>query len=385
MKPQTKLSDEEIHELYEESPCGYLSWLPDGTITRVNQTFLTWTGYTRDELLSEKKLQDLLPVPQRIYYETHYAPLLKIQGYVKEVALELICRERDPLPVLVNSKYHPASSHHSAHVKGVFFDATDRRLYERQLLESRRSLEEIVRNRTAELERQVAERETAEESLKQLTSRLLRLRDDERRRLARDLHDSAGQLLSATAMNLDLVVKENASLSPVASKSLAECVDLVRETLKEIRVVSYLLHPPLLDEAGLRSALEWFLDGFSKRSEIQAQLLIDDDFGRLPMDMETAIFRIIQECMTNVHRHSGSKTATVKLSRTPAEIVVEVCDDGVGIPAESSQGVGLRGMRERVRQFHGSMAIEPNNPGTRLIARMPAPAGDWSHQAVPFS
>jgi PAS domain S-box-containing protein len=385
VKTHTKVPDEDLLELYEESPCGYLSWLPDGRITRVNQTLLTWTGYTRDELLSGKKFQDLLTAPQRIYYETHYAPLLKIQGFVKEVALELNCKVRDPLPVLVNSKYHQPTKDRDAHVRGVFFDATDRRRYERQLLESRRSLEEMVKNRTEQLERQVAERESAEESLKQLTSKLLQLRDDERRRIARDLHDSAGQLLSATAMNLELVLKENAALSPKASKSLTECVDLVRETLKEIRIVSYLLHPPLLDEAGLRSALEWFLDGFSKRSSIEAHLVIDDNFGRLPMAMETAIFRIIQECITNVHRHSGSKTATVKLSRTVDEIVVEVRDEGVGIPVELSQGVGLRGMRERVHQFHGSMEIGPNNPGARLIARIPAPVGDWSDEAVPFS
>ena len=385
MKAHNKFSDEDLRELYDESPCGHLSWLPDGTITRVNQTFLSWTGYTRDQLLSGSRLQDLLAVPQKIYYETHYAPLLQIQGYVKEVAFELICRGHDPLPVLVNSKLHLASGDHEAHVRGIFFDATDRRRYERQLLDSRRSLEEMVKTRTGELERQVAERESAEQSLKELTSKLLQLRDDERRRIARDLHDSTGQLLSAIAMNLDLISKEQAALSPKASKSLAECDDLVREALKEIRIVSYLLHPPLLDEAGLRSALEWFLDGFSKRSNIQANLQMDRDFGRLPMAMETAIFRIIQECMTNVHRHSASKTATVKLTRTPEEIVVEVRDGGVGIPVELAQGVGLRGMRERVGQFHGSMEILPNHPGTRLIARLPAPVGDWSDEAVPFS
>ena len=376
---------EDLQELYDESPCGYLSWLPDGTITRANRTLLKWTGYSRDEMLAGKKLQDLLPVPQKIYYETHYAPLLQIQGYINEVALDLLCRGRDPLPVLVNSKLHQASEGSGVHVRGAFFDATDRRRYERQLLEARRGLEENIKARTAELERQIVEKETAEESLKQLTSKLLQLRDDERRRIARDLHDSAGQLLAGATMNLELVLKEKATLSPKAAAALDECGDLIRQTLKEIRIVSYLLHPPLLDEAGLRAALEWFLDGFSKRSGIRTHLEIAEDFGRLPMDLETAIFRIIQESMTNVHRHSDSKTANVKLSRTSEEVTVEIRDKGVGIPAELSQGVGLRGMRERVRQFRGSLDIESNSPGTRLVVRFPVPTGDWSNEAVPFS
>jgi signal transduction histidine kinase len=370
---KTPPSDEELLELYDEAPCGYLSWLPDGTITRVNQTLLAWTDHTRDELLAGKKLQDLLPVPQKIYYETHYAPLLQIQGFVKEVALELLCSGRAPLPVLVNSKLHPASGNRRAEIRGVFFDATDRRRYEQHLLDSRRSLEETVKSRTAELERQIAERETAEESLKELTSKLLRMRDDERRRIASDLHDSAGQLLSGAAMSIALALNEKKSLTPQAARALDDCNDLIRQTLQEIRVVSYLLHPPLLDEAGLRSALLWFLDGFSKRSGIETQLTIAEDFGRLPMDMETAIFRIIQESMTNVHRHSQSKTAAVTLSRTAHEIIVEIQDQGVGIPTELAQGVGLRGMRERVRQFRGSLSIAPTHPGTQILVQLPVP------------
>jgi PAS domain S-box-containing protein len=377
--------DEDLQEFYDESPCGYLSWLPDGTITRANRTLLTWTGYTSDQLLGVKKLQDLLPVPQKIYYETHYAPLLQLQGYANEVALELLRKGRNPLPVLVNSKLYPASEGRTAHVRGIFFDATERRRYERQLLDARRGLEETVNARTAELERQVVEKQATEESLKQLTSRLLQLRDDERRRIARDLHDSAGQLLAGANMNLEITLQEKSLLSPKASAALDECSDLIQQTLKEIRIVSYLLHPPLLDESGLQSALEWFLDGFSKRSGIVTHLGIDRDFGRLPMDMETAIFRIIQESMTNVHRHSGSKTAAVRLSRTPQEITVEIRDEGVGIPRELSQGVGLRGMRERVRQFHGSLEVVSDNPGTRLTARFPVPVGDPSSGAVPIS
>ena len=217
-------------------------------------------GYTSEQLLGVKKLQDLLPIPQKIYYETHYAPLLQLQGYANEVALELLHRGSDPLPVLVNSKLHPASEGRTAHVRGIFFDATERRRYERQLLDARRGLEETVKARTAELERQVVEKQATEESLKQLTSRLLQVGDDERRRIARDLHDSAGQLLAGANMNLEITLQEQSLLSPKASAALDECSDLIQQTLKEIRIVSYLLHPPLLDESGLQSALEWILE-----------------------------------------------------------------------------------------------------------------------------
>jgi signal transduction histidine kinase len=174
-------------------------------------------------------------------------------------------------------------------------------------------------------------------------------------------------------MSIALALNEKKSLSAQAALGLDDCNDLIRQTLQEIRVVSYLLHPPLLDEAGLRSALLWFLDGFSKRSGIETQLTIAEDFGRLPMDMETAIFRIIQESMTNVHRHSQSKTAAVTLSRTAHEIIVEIQDQGVGIPTELAQGVGLRGMRERVRQFRGSLSIAPTHPGTQILVQLPVP------------
>jgi two-component system NarL family sensor kinase len=221
------------------------------------------------------------------------------------------------------------------------------------------------------LEREVSERRSAENSLKELTSKLLKLRDEERRRLARDLHDSAGQLLTATIMNLDAMARESANLSNRGKKCLTEATELVRETVKEIRVVSYLLHPPQLDESGLPSALRWYLDGFSERGDIIAELVISDGFGRLPQDLETGLFRIVQECLTNIHRHSGSKTAAIHLCRSADEVQVEVRDFGTGMARELSHGVGLRGMKERVEEFGGTLSIQSGSTGTAVTAKVP--------------
>jgi PAS domain S-box-containing protein len=363
--------EEDWREHFDNAPCGYLSSMVDGTIVSVNQTFLDWTGYSRNELLHVRKFQQLLTIPGQIFYETHYAPLLQMQGFVKEIAFDLVCKAREPLPVLVNSTRQNGTDSRPAFIRSSFFDATDRRGYERELLDARRNLEETVQRRTLELEKQIVDRKKAEESLKDLTSRLLRLRDDERRRIARDLHDSAGQLLSASAMSLDAASRHANTLKPEVVKSIAEARDSVREALKEIRIVSYLLHPPLLDESGLGSAIRLFLEGFSGRGSISTEFIISEEFGRLPEDLEIAVFRVVQECLTNVHRHSDCKSAVVKLSRLPDKVRVEITDDGKGMSAELTLGVGLRGMRERVEQLGGKLEIESNSKGTTVRAMIP--------------
>jgi signal transduction histidine kinase len=201
----------------------------------------------------------------------------------------------------------------------------------------------------------------------------LKMQDDERRRIERDLHDSAGQLLTATTMSLAVAAKDSSSMSPAAASALAEAEDLVQQTIREIRVVSHLLHPPLLDEAGLPSAVREYLSGFSNRGEIEAELVVSPDFARLPMHLETAIFRVIQECLVNIHRHSGSKTAKVRLSRIDHELTVEVEDHGKGMPARQKGGVGLRGMKERLAQFRGTLEIRSSDTGTIVVARLPLP------------
>lgn len=232
-----------------------------------------------------------------------------------------------------------------------------------------------------EINTDVTQRKRAEESLRELTGRLLRMQDDERRRIARELHDSTGQMLVALAMNLSSLEPESPKLTAQSSQVLSDSQKLVQEMTREVRTLSYLLHPPLLDEAGLNSALRWYVEGFSKRSHVVVDLQLDSAVGRLPREIETAIFRIVQESLTNVHRHSGSSFAEIRLDRQPSSIRVEVQDEGKGIAPDkvdnprSSKGlgVGITGMRERVRQLGGGLEIVSNGSGTLIRAELPIP------------
>jgi two-component system, NarL family, sensor kinase len=212
---------------------------------------------------------------------------------------------------------------------------------------------------------------------RQLNARLLKLQDEERRKFARELHDSAGQLVASLMMNTDHLSKVQ-ELNCEQKRLIADNVTILQNLSKELRTISHLLHPPLLDEVGLSSALQWYVDGFGKRSGIVTTLELDSNFGRLEPDAEIAIFRIVQECLTNVHRHSGSTKAIVRLRRSAREVRLEVQDEGKGIPAEKQMnvlgtghvGVGFRGMRERVRQLGGKLELR-SEAGTTVIAILP--------------
>ena len=234
-------------------------------------------------------------------------------------------------------------------------------------------LEERVQQRTVELN-------SANRSLGELTGRLLHLQDEERRRIARELHDSVGQTLAALSMNLASVAAEIERLKKTAD-TVTDSAALVNDLSTDIRTISYLLHPPLLDEAGLSSALTWYIQGFAERSKIDVQFEIPKDFGRLPRDLETAIFRVVQECLTNIHRHSESPMAKVRIMNDDGQVRVEIMDKGKGIPPEKRSsvvsagmpGVGIRGMRERIRQLGGALEIhsDGNGKGTLIVASLP--------------
>jgi signal transduction histidine kinase len=285
-----------------------------------------------------------------------------------------------------------------SHQEGIVFDSEDVRLMTDladftssalrsiQLLDAASSAQhaaatEIARQ-TAELQAQVAERQRAEESLGQLTARLLRLRDEEQRRIARELHDSVGQLLVALSMNHGRILAEK-RLSPVAEKAISQNTALLAQVSREIRTISHLLHPPLLDAVGLAPGMREYLEGFAERSRMKVQFEIAEDFGRLPRDLETALFRIVQEGLTNVHRHSGSRTVTIRIVRSSDVVSVAIADAGRGIPkrkiceieAGRTSGVGLLGMRERVRQLGGSFKIRSTNKGTVVFTRLPLENG----------
>jgi signal transduction histidine kinase len=235
----------------------------------------------------------------------------------------------------------------------------------------RTELEVRVQERTAKLE--VLNRE-----LRQLSSHLQRMQDAERRRIARELHDSVGQLLVAIGMNIAIVETESDKLSEETGKRVEEIAALVAQVSTEIRTISHLLHPPLLDEIGLPSALRWYVDGFAERSNISATLEIPAKLARLPADGEIAIFRAVQECLSNVHRHSGSHSCSVRVVEKDNQVHVEIADDGQGIPQKkqvdlksSGGGVGLRGLRERLHQLGGTLEIKSSELGTVVTLTLP--------------
>lgn len=256
-------------------------------------------------------------------------------------------------------------------------DITRRKAIERELRESEAryrtladALDTQVQFRTQEVERGSSE-------LRTLSRRLMESQDLERRHIARELHDSAGQTLAALGMSLAELTR-NANGNVALAKSVQNADELVQHLTKEIRTTSYLLHPPMLDEAGISSALSWYVQGLGERSDLKVDLKIANNFGRLPSEMELLIFRLVQECLTNIHRHSGSKTAQIEVTREPESVHVTVQDQGAGMTAERlaeiqshGTGVGIRGMRERVLQFDGHLVIESNASGTRVYASLP--------------
>ena len=208
-----------------------------------------------------------------------------------------------------------------------------------------------------------------------LAARLLMLQDEERRRLATDLHESTAQTLAALGMTLGSLRQEAAkTLSPEARRLLSDSVELADQCIKEIRTFAYLLHPPSLEQLGLESALSSYVDGFVRRSGIPVNIVIPPDLERLPASVERAIFSIVQESLTNVYRHSGSKVARIRLTRAAGELVVEVVDEGHGLPPDLSKppGVGIAGMKERLRELGGRLELVRSQPhGTIVRAILP--------------
>ncbi len=258
------------------------------------------------------------------------------------------------------------SSNRPASMMGVCWDISERKRSEKAIRDAREQLEANVKARTSELNH-------AQERLRMLTGRLLRMQDDERRRIARELHDTAGQMLVALNLTLVPVEEELLKKDSELAKQITASLGLIEELSRELRTMSHLLHPPLLDEAGLLSAVRWYVEGFAERSKIEVDLHLDSEVGRLSPELETAIFRIVQECLTNIHRHSGSKSASIVIARDPHGIRVEIRDQGHGMPMPISRaGVGIQGMRERVRQLGGQLEIESGNHGTLVTALFPA-------------
>jgi PAS domain S-box-containing protein len=241
-------------------------------------------------------------------------------------------------------------------------------------------VQQALQNEVAERREAQKQLRQSEKSLRELSLHLLASQDEERRRIGRDLHDSLGQYLAVLKMKLDAVSTTLGNTGQVA-QDIRQCVRLTEDSIKEVRTVSYLLYPPMLEEMGLKSAIPWYLDGFSSRSEIKTDFTVTAAFSRLPRDRELALFRVLQESLTNVHRHSGSRTAHVRLMSEDAIAILEIEDRGKGFNPHllneggpdwlGALGVGVRGMNERMQQLGGTLELISTEGGATVRARMP--------------
>ncbi len=240
---------------------------------------------------------------------------------------------------------------------------------------------EALRKKMAEKTEAQRKLRDSEKSLRQLSIRLLQTQDEERRRIGRDLHDSVGQYLVGLKMKVDALRSSGERNRQPHAGELAECAQLTDDAIKEVRTISYLLYPPMLEELGLKSAIPWYLEGFSKRSGIKTTFEVCPDFDRIPGDLELALFRVLQESLTNVHKHSGSSTAGVRLLTKNRAAILQIVDEGKGIQSKNWEepgqdwmgafGVGLRGMNERMQQLGGSLELTSTPEGTTVTATLP--------------
>ena len=369
---RSPVDEKTLHESEERFRCamnstaeGLYTLDTQGKVTYVNSSAETMFGWTSAELLG-KRMHDVTHYrhPDGTPFPASQCPGLQV--------LEKGVQLRDHRDVFIRKD-------------GTFFPVV---FSSSPLKSDGRTVGVVVCFRDDSMRRQEEEalRQELEDStskLRELSGKLLQIQDEERRRIARELHDGVGQLIVALNLNLSKLNDEKDKLSPTARQSLDENARLTEQALQEIRTMSHLLHPPLLDEMGLEAALRWYGDGFAERSKISVSMDLASGFSDgLPRDLALSLFRTVQECLTNVHRHSGSSTAHVRISRSSREITLVVQDEGKGIPFEiqsrissgASFGVGLRGMRERIRQFGGRMDIRSDPGGTQIVVVLPVPS-----------
>ena len=357
----------------------------DGVITSWNSGAERIFGYTAAEAIGQN-ISLIIPKDRR---EEEIGILRRLRSGERIEHFETVRKRKDGTLLDISVAISPVKDDHGRVIGAskVARDITERkradadlRRSEEQLRKLSETLDAEVRARTCELEARNAEMLRQSDQLRELSWHVARAQEEERRHISRELHDSAGQTLTVLGLSAAELVSQAQTVAPELAKLGEGLEQLIQQLHREIRTASYLLHPPLLDETGISSALGWYVQGLIERSGLSITLDISSDLGRLPSDMELVIFRLVQECLTNVHRHSQSKTATIRISSEGGQVRVEVTDQGVGIPAErlaklqaGGSGVGIRGMQERLRQFRGSMKIESNGSGTTVIATIPVP------------
>jgi PAS domain S-box-containing protein len=359
----------------------------DGTITSWNKAAERIFGYSAREAIGQ---HITLIIPSDLWSEETQI-LARLRRGERIDHFETVRVSKDGALLEISLTISPVKDA-AGRVVGaskVARDITRQKQNERALRESEErfrvlscNLETQVQARTEELEQRNTEVLKQAEGLRELSRQLMQAQDEERRRVARELHDSAGQLLASLGMNLASILKHANQGDPQLVGAAEEGERTVRQLTQEIRTVSYLLHPPMLEETGLPEALQSYIHGLRNRSGLDISLIMPQDFGRLPDEMELVIFRLVQECLTNVHRHSGSKVAVVRMSRAADRVSLEVQDDGKGMSVEKlsqiraqGSGVGIAGMRERIRQFGGKFEIESTGAGTTMSFSLPLVKG----------
>jgi PAS domain S-box-containing protein len=355
-------------------------------ITEANDAFLNMIGYTREELLSGSIEWIKMTPPEDLGKDARALEELKKTGYCTPYEKQYVLRNGSRVSFLIGGAMLNLSP-----LEWLCFvvDLRDLKRVEAELRRTHEELEQKVAERTRELAQTVSSlqsemqtRRTTEQQLRELSARLLRLQDEERRRLARDLHDSTGQTLTALKMTAASLQRVVAGV-PQASKLVHDLNARADEALQEIRSMSHLLHPPLLDEVGFASAARWYVEGFAKRSGIRSNL----DLASVPQlnkEEELVFFRVLQESLTNVLRHSGSTVVDIRLTCDGKNGVLSIKDYGKGIASEKLEGfretgagvgVGLGGMKQRLRELGGHLRLESERTGTCVIATLPLPQG----------